>query len=274
MFGFVAADRSQLTEEQLLRYRGCYCGLCRKIGHTYGTAQRLALNYDLTFLAMLLSSLYEPDEISGSDSCIAHPFSKHHHWASDATEYAAAMNMALAYYNAMDDWQDERKLLSYGQAAIFRKAAEKAAKTYPRQWQAIGQCMDTLGKLEADNIQDPDAAANAFGLLMAELFVWKEDRWKPILRKLGDALGRFIYLMDAIMDLPKDLKSGNYNPLSSGHTENPKDYYRPVLTILMGECTDAFEQLPLLQDIDILRNILYSGVWIRFLASKETQHDR
>jgi len=35
-------------------------------------------------------------------------------------------------------------------------------------------------------------------------------------------------------------------------------------TMLIGECALNFEKLPLIEDIDIMRNILYSGVWTKF----------
>ena len=49
---------------------------------------------------------------------------------------------------------------------------------------------------------------------MEELFVLKQDRWEPYLRKFGFFLGKFIYIMDAYDDLEKDLKNGSYNPLN------------------------------------------------------------
>lgn len=108
MFGFVLANRSLLTQEQLARYRSCYCGLCGEIGHTYGSLQRFALNYDMTFLVLLLSSLYEPEEAASSVRCVAHPWKPHAQWRNAFTAYAAAMNVALAYYQCMDDWEDEK----------------------------------------------------------------------------------------------------------------------------------------------------------------------
>ncbi len=78
-------------------------------------------------------------------------------------------------------------------------------------------------------------------------------------------LGKFIYIMDACDDLEKDLQSGSYNPLRGIAAE--KDYEercRQMLCMMMGECTAEFEKLPLVLDIDILRNILYDGVWKRY----------
>ena len=68
MFGYLVAEPSLLTEEQFARYRACYCGLCRCIKERHGEAARFALTYDMTFLTLLLSSLYEPEETAGGGS--------------------------------------------------------------------------------------------------------------------------------------------------------------------------------------------------------------
>ena len=274
MFGYVIADRSKLSQEQLDRYQSCYCGLCHCIGERHGTLQRAALNYDMTFLVLLLSSLYEPEETTAQGRCLPHPIKRHTYWSSDATKYASDMNMALAYHNCMDDWHDDRKWKSLFLALMFRSGANRAKANHPRQWQAICTCMNKLNQLEQQSLQNPDSSANSFGELMAELFVWKEDRWAPILRQMGHALGRFIYLMDAIMDLEADIKHGTFNPLRSRAEEGlTKQNFQPILKLMIGDCTDAFERLPLLQDVDLMRNILYSGVWCRFYA-KEHGHDK
>lgn len=265
MFGYVIADRAALTEEQLQRYKSCYCGLCRAIGRSYGTLQRAALNYDMTFLVLLLSSLYEPEEQRGMERCAVHPIRPHSFWETPATVYGAAMNVALAYHSCIDNWHDDRSAAGLLEAGLFRRSALAAARDYPRQWAAIQTCLRTLSEIEGADLQDPDAGANAFGQLMGELFLWREDRWQPLLRQLGQALGRFIYLMDAVLDLPADLKRKRYNPLTRLAADGRrKEDFQPLLTVLIGECTEAFEQLPLVQDVMLLRNILYSGVWTRF----------
>lgn len=79
---------------------------------------------------------------------------------------------------------------------------------------------------------------------------------------------RFIYIMDAVMDLEEDRRRGHYNPLipmaDAGSTT--EDFIQ-ILTQLIGECTMEFESLPLVQDVDILRNILYTGVWSKLHAA-------
>lgn len=278
MFGYVVADRTALSEEEIQRYQGCYCGLCRVIGQQYGTMRRLALNYDITFLVLLLSSLYEPDEQTTSGRCLAHLGKPKSFWSTEITGYGAAMNVALAYYHCMDDWQDDRSAKAFLQAKLFQTSEHTISTQYPRQSVAIRQCIASLKEIETKQLQDPDAGANAFGALMGQLLIWKEDRWAPVLYRLGESLGRYIYLLDALLDLPKDIRTGAYNPFTSRYQQGlKKEDYLPVLKILMGECTEAFEQLPLLQDLSLLRNILYSGVWTRFYAGnspsdKEESH--
>ena len=276
MFGYVVADFNALSEEHKERYRSCYCGLCRKIGEEYGTIQRLTLNYDLTFLALLLSSLYEANELSCRSRCLIHPKSARPYWQTEATSYAAAMNIALSYHKAKDDWNDEKNVAGFLLMSALQKDAMLVANQYPRQWNTICTCLKELSYLETKNCQEPDLCANLFGQLMGELFVWKNDNWEPILREMGEALGRYIYLMDAVLDLPEDIKQGRYNVLKSRTSPvHVVDDYYPLLTMMIGECCCAFEKLPIMQDLDILRNILYAGVWVRFhnRKHKEQEHD-
>ena len=276
MFGYVIADQHNLSEQELQRYKSCYCGLCRTIGHQYGSLQRCALNYDLVFLVLLLQSLYEPQETQLRHRCLLHPVHPRVVTDSEITAYGAAMNIALTYYKQLDDWQDEKKLTAYAMTALFRRNLADLSRQYPRQCREMTRCISLLGEYEQQNLQDPDVCANAFGNLMAELMVIQDDRWSKILRKLGHALGRFIYLLDAVLDLDEDIRHGRYNPLfRMYHNGWTPEQFRPLLTIIMGECTEAFEQLPLVQDLHLLRNILYSGVWIKLdlaLSRKEKHH--
>jgi hypothetical protein len=100
---------------------------------------------------------------------------------------------------------------------------------------------------------------------MGEIFSYQDDFWKDDLYKVGFYLGKFIYLMDAYEDIEKDLKSGDYNPFRELYrTEGFDEQVLQLMMLMMGECTDAFERLPLVESAEILRNILYSGVWVRY----------
>ncbi len=273
MFGYIIANPELLDEDQRQRYRACYCGLCRAIGEECSSLSRVSLNYDMTFLALLLSSLYEPEESAGQKRCPVHPFKPQSYWYNDATRYCAAMNVALAAYNCLDDWHDDRNVLKLLEAQLFHGPTASAARRYPRQTNAITQCLAELTALEKRGVPDPDGAANCFGRLMGELFVWKEqDHWAPTLRAVGEGLGRYIYILDAAVDLQEDLQRGRYNPLSGLAREGRSlPDFQEELSLLIGECTEAFERLPLVQDVELLRNILYSGVWIRYAQALDKQ---
>ena len=267
MFGFIVANTEALTEEQKTRYKGAYCGLCRTLQKRHGDLSRMTLNYDMTFLVLLLGSMYEPEERSGEGRCMAHPLHRRSWWTSRFTDYAADMNVALAWHNCMDDWADEKKLLSLTEARILRSHYEKVYRDWPAQCDAIELCMETLRAVETSATSAPDAGANAFGQLMGELFSVETDSvWNPRFRAFGEALGRFIYMMDACVDLEADRKKGNYNPLLAMYPAGDVDEEEKLalLKMLIAECTAEFERLPLLQDVEILRSVLYSGVWTQY----------
>ena len=274
MFGFVVANTQALSEEQLERYRGAYCGLCRTLQKRHGDLSRLTLNYDMTFLVLLLSSMYEPEEESGSGRCMAHPMHRRSWWRSRFTDYAADMNVALAWHNCMDDWADERKVLSLAEAKLLRSHYEKIYEARKRQCDAVEACMETLHAVETAPDPAPDAAGNAFGRLMGELFAVEEDSlWNPRFRAFGEALGRFIYWMDACVDLEQDRKKGCFNPLLLLYPDGTVDEEEQleVLKLMIAECAAEFERLPLVRDVEILRSVLYSGVWTQYLAKLEKE---
>ncbi len=264
MFGFVTANIKELSKEENTRYSAVYCGICRCIRTASGQVARLSLNYDMTFLALLLMSLYEPEEQGGGSACMLHPIKKRPWIDNVYIQYAADMNIALAYYNCMDDWSDDHNATARAMANHLKLSMPPIEARYPRQCAAMQQCITELARLEQENCPNPDESANCFGQLMAELLVYREDLWAGTLRETGMALGRFIYLADAAVDYKKDKRKHKYNPYLAMGMEEDWDAWDEHLILTMGRCTDWFERLPLVQDKHILDNILYSGVWTNF----------
>ena len=275
MFGYVTASLRELSKEQQRRYGAVYCGICRRIREQSGQLSRLGLSYDMAFLAVLLMSLYEPEEDSGKNSCALHPITRRDWLDNDYIRYAADMNVVLAYYNCLDDWQDDGKKSAKWMADAYEKHLPDIERRWPRQCQAVKSSIEALSALEKENCPNPDEPAGAFGQLMGELLVVREDLWADILRKMGNALGRFIYLLDAELDYDRDRRKGKYNPfLAKG---DGKDWakWEDYLVLTMGRCTAEFEKLPLVQDKALLDNILYSGVWVNYRRKRkeEERHD-
>ena len=262
MFGYVTVCEPELKVKDLKKYRAYYCGLCRTLKEDYGFMGQMTLTYDMTFAVILLSSLYETTTKHEEHRCKVHPAKRQHMLQNEITSYAAAMDVLLAYYHMEDDWQDDRKVSSLMTKSMIQGKAKKIIEKYPRQSEIIRKSLKELGECEHENSMDIDRAAGCFGRLMAELFVWKEDIWEKTLRKMGFYLGKFIYLMDAYEDLPEDRKKNRYNPLKE--LAKRPDYeaqMEQILRMMIAESTVRFERLPCLVDVDILRNILYDGVW-------------
>ena len=170
MFGYVTINRGELKVRELETYESYYCGLCRVLKDRYGLAGCTMLNYDMTFLGMLLSSLYEEKEEPAKRVCrpgfkrplLKKKSKKQLSQTAVVTEslgYAADMNYMLAYHNHMDNWLDEHSFVSLNMVHLMQKNYRKLAKKYPRQHKAIASYIQKLHICEAANEKNIEAAA-------------------------------------------------------------------------------------------------------------------
>ena len=267
MFGYINVNGEQLSEESKKMYQSYNCGLCQRLGANCGKKGQLLLNYDMTFLVVLLTGLYETKNVEKTFTCFMHPTKRRIAFESEVSDYCAAMNVLLAYHNLMDDWKDEKNHSKKLFADLLRKDYNRFAEQYPRQVQAIEHYMKSLVEYERAGETNVDLPAGLTGEMLGELFAWKKDEWYDELKTLGYYMGKFIYMMDAYEDVDKDTKKGSYNPLCILKQENPNDFEtlcRLMMTSVMSECAKSFERLPIILHADILRNILYSGVWSKY----------
>lgn len=226
---------------------------------------------------MLLCSLYEGESacVTGCDHCPIHPIRKVEWRSSGPTDYCADLSVALHYYNAQDKWNDDRSLLGLGFEKMLAAPTQQAAARWPRQCSAIRTCLDRLARYEAEGSEDLDAVSGCFGELMAELFDYRQDHWSPELRSIGFNLGKYIYLLDAYDDLARDERKGAYNPLRTLSREpGYEEEMREIFELLLANCARSFERLPCVEDVDLLRNILYSGVWLKYHCKNAKKKDK
>ena len=270
MFGYITVNKEELRLREWKEYHAYYCGLCRALKKEAGNNARLILTYDMTFLILILTGLYEPESKCYQQRCAVHLGQQEKICENKFSFYAADMNILLSYYNLLDDWEDERKVLRRVLAKLLEKPCQKIAKKYPRQNQAILQYLKNLKQCEQNQEKNPDLPAGYTGELLGEIFVWKQDEWTDSLFSMGYHLGKFIYLMDAYEDLEKDKKSGNYNSFSLyfiekgiKETEREQTCYQ-ILRMIVAEAAKEFERLPILKNSEIIRNILYSGIWMNY----------
>lgn len=266
MFGYVKIDKLELKVRDYEVYSGFYCGVCHELGKRYGIKGQISLNYDLTFLAILLSALYDNKLHKCEERCMVHPFKKHTRLNNCFTAYAADMNILLTYYKCRDDWKDDRKLSKGLYGKLLKKSAVRVGREYPRQRRVIKRELRNLSLLEEQNSTDIDAVAGCFGRLLATVFVYRQDVWAAKLEKMGFFLGKYIYLADACCDLKEDIKKHSYNPFADGRYT--KEQIETILKMMIGECSSVYEVLPITDYNNILDNILYSGV---FISLKENE---
>ena len=265
MFGYVVCNQKELKLREYEEYRSYYCGLCKILKKRYGRFGQMTLSFDTTFLILLLTGLYDTETLVTTERCLIHPAQKHITRVNGFTEYAADMNIILSYYSCLDDWEDEHRLKGLALSALLKGKEKKAGVNYGYKDAVIRDRLMKLRECEAAQCGDIDQVSGLFGDIMAEILAVREDEWEDSLRRMGFFLGKFIYIMDAFEDLDKDRASGSYNPLL--HMDLPDDpdaFCLNMLTMMMAECCKTFESLPILENADILRNILYSGIWSRY----------
>lgn len=265
MFGYITIDRDELKGKEFDRYRSYYCGICMDLKASCGQLSRMTLTYDMTFLAVLLTDLYDDMTPAESRFCIAHPLQRQLCLQNRFTRYAADMNLLLVYHNLCDNWIDDRSHRSLAAARLIRRAYLATAKKYPEQVRAIRKYLKELRAVEESGSCDLDLASGLTGNLLGGIFAYADDEWADELRNLGFYLGKFIYLMDAWDDVEKDRAKGSYNPFRALAAESDfEERAGEVLTLQAACATKAFERLPLVENVDILRNILYSGIWVKY----------
>jgi len=268
MFGFVVLNKTDASDKDKASYKAHYCGLCHVLEERYGKKGMLALSYDMVFLNLLLEDLYNEKPVKGKERCKLHPLKEHEYQYSESTGYSADMQMLLYYYslldNLKDEGKDEKKILGY------QEAVDKLSEKFPRQAKAIKQRLEELDLEEKAENKNPEKLALIFGRLLGEVFA-REDSgfFSAELRALGCSLGIFIYLLDAWVDRKKDEKKGLFNPLPSNIT---REEMEQMLLDAASAASIAFERLPLDDNISILRNILYSGIWCSF-NSKDNDNE-
>lgn len=250
----------ELKFKEYYSYKAYYCGLCKCLKSKYSNISRLTLNYDMTFLILLLSSLYEPANNIYNERCIVHPSKKQLIIQNDITEYAASINIMLAYYNMLDNWHDDKDYKSLAISKTLQGEFNKSSSKLKEKSETIKERLDNISLLERENTKDVDAVSNEFGHLMEEVFLYKKDEWEKNLRKIGFFLGKYIYFLDAYEDMKKDEASKSYNPFNNLDIENKAAYAKELLMLNLSFLSEEIEKLPLVQDKGIIDNIIYSGI--------------
>ena len=266
MFGYVKINKMDLTFREYESYKGYYCGLCKYLKENHGEISRLSLNYDITFLIVVLTGIYKPKTNIFEERCIVSPFKKKKKLINEITEYAASMNILLSYYKLEDNLIDDKGIKDIFAYNIYKSKYNLANKKYPEKSKVIREQMSLLNKLEKEKDYNIDKVSNTFGELMGEIFSYKKDENEEYLRKIGFNIGKYIYILDAYEDLEEDYKKGRYNPFIEyiNNKDELKKRVDRLISISLGLLSSSINNLNLRVNRGIIDNIVYSGVYLRY----------
>lgn len=265
LFGYVNIYKDDLKIRDYNMYRAVYCGVCESCGKKLSFFSRFALSYDITFLALVLSACEDEDYKIISKRCAAHPANKRAIVCDNrAVDYAACVGAMLTYLKFKDDFHDDKSLKALFAMLFMRRAAKRARRRLPKLYEVIGQNLSCLSRLEAENCQDADKAADTFAAILAACmtpdFVGEENRRQ--LYWLGYYIGRWIYLIDAVNDLEKDIEKNRYNPYKSrfSNLREAAAALNTSLTLTLQSAAAAYELSDIRRGRAVLDNILYKGL--------------
>lgn len=259
MFGRVIINKGELKVKEYDIYRSHYCGICHSL-KSNGFLSSACLSYDTVFLDILLNSLYDSEYTLSDRHCICHICKKHTELSGKYTPYVSDMTLLLSYYKCLDDACDDKNPISFLYSLYLKPKFNKIAKRYPEKSKNIKVCLTELSQKEKSS--SLEECANCFGKILGEVFTPNDDIWKDILYSMGFYLGKFIYIADAAEDIDDDIKKKRPNPLI-GLYQSPdfKHETEIMLNMMASHCALEFEKLPVIDNAEILRNILYSGIW-------------
>ena len=267
MLGYVTIAKSELKIREYDVYQAYYCGICKAIGRRCGQLPRLNLSYDSVFLAMVLAGLEDTADEIEMQHCIVHPIKKKPVVLNQrAVNYAADVMVILAYHKFLDDWKDEKSAMGLAGKTALAGAYKRLSKQYPEICQQVEAGLASLSKLEGEKSGSLDLTAGAFAEVMAPLFAGypgaaSDGAKRRILDQLGRALGRWIYIIDALDDYAKDLEKGSYNPLV--YRKNKLEGVEDLLYHNLADVMNAHDLLDIKKNKEIIENIIFMGLRLR-----------
>lgn len=276
MFGYVTICKHTLSENGYNVFKAYYCGLCKAIGKRCSQSARMGLSYDITFLALMLSSADSANADMKNKKCLLHPTRENICVENDkAVDYAADMGVILAYLKKLDDWHDDKSIKALLSMWFLHRAVRKARKRHPDIYSGIKTQLDKLSELEKNACSEIDLTADCFAKILELLFspdFISDKNEKRILAWIGYNIGRWIYIIDAYNDLEKDIKQKNYNTFAMRHKNKTADEVKALLkeeqldltlTLTLENAASAYDLLKVYKNKEVLDNIIYTSLKLK-----------
>ncbi|MGI5935259.1 MAG: DUF5685 family protein [Oscillospiraceae bacterium] len=291
MFGYIRPLKGELKLKEYESFRAVYCGLCHTLRRRHGFAARFVVNYDFTFMAMLLLGREEP--CFENKRCPASPHRKKLcHCGGEALDTAADYSVILAYWKLKDSAADEgfvKALVARLASLLLYRAYRKARRQAADFDACVRENLASLAGLEEECCPSIDMTADKFAkILAAAASGLKDEKQRLILEHLFYHAGRIVYLLDAMDDLQEDIEKDGYNPLRYRFAPvegllSEENREEMLLTIRhsQNQIISAYNLLDTGPWGEILSNIIYLGLpWVTQMVfsgrwkdmKKGTQH--
>ena len=268
MFGYIKPDTPYLFVKDEILYNALYCGVCKAIGSSCSQLSRFCLTYDVAFLSAFAHNVCNVDVTIKKECCIAHPIiSRKMASRDDLTEKLGAMNVILARYKLLDDVYDLGK--GRLKSIFFNSGYKKAVKKYPEIERIVKEGYFALAALEKQDEKSVDRVSDPFATLLKNLSDEVLGGYATEhTGRLFYSLGKYIYLIDALDDLEKDIKKNNYNvfykaygekklkSLLSLYGEEIDFIFSSVFSVIKEE----LESIKFYFNSDLVKNILIRGL--------------
>ena len=269
MFGYVRTDTPYLYIKDDTLYRAAYCGVCKGIAKVCGHAARMGLSYDITFLSVILHNILGVDLKIEKQHCFTHCIrSRMMAETDELTKQLGALNTALVYYKYTDDIMDGDR--GRGKRLWFKKGFKRMQRAYPEIEKIVREHLAEQEKIEKANVDSIDRAADATANMLAAFCDYAlGDKATAYTHNLFYAVGKWIYLIDALDDYDKDKNKGAYNPFVLAYNADCKralldgkagDEVRYAFHALFFDIRENLSHIDFKFNRDLSDNILLRGL--------------
>lgn len=269
MFGYVNIQKDKLTEGERGLYQTFMCGLCMSTKKFFPDIARMTVNYDINFFNMLFHSVAEEDVEILRQRCVAHPFRKRTILKmTDITDKLAVANIMLVYLNILDDVQDGGSLKKKTALKFFRRSYRIAENKWKEVARMLNDNYNRLREAEQRSTDNLDAVCHHFANLSAQLAkMVMGEKCNEFLYDLCYNIGKWIYLIDALDDVAKDIGSHNYNAFLQYYNGNSTDVIKEnleeitfIMYAVLNKIASCYNDLNLTKYRCLLNNVIYGFI--------------
>ena len=269
MFGYLDVDKGTLEKGQLGLWQSFMCGLCFSTKKLYGNFPRMLITNDVNFFNVLFHSITNRDVELDKSHCFSHPVKKQTVTKPDElTDRLSAAGVLLTYWNVYDDTVDGGSMGKKTALKALSRAYTKAKRDFPELDEVLAKRYGQLRELEQGSCASIDRVAHAFAQLAQDFATLVlGDSATEHVETLCYNLGKWIYLIDALDDVVKDLKRKDYNPFVSYYNvervqdlSKKRDELQFEMFAVLNRVASAYNDLNLQKYTCLLDNVIYKSI--------------